>query len=641
MEVFCAVLQQWGTSYLSSLPMLVMRHDEDDDKNTTSHVHPMDRPTAQEATHHDTTPTACSPVRETAVIPTPIEEEKESETICPAPFASFFGLEEVLQALHTRLLWPLTHLSLLRQFSIPCVKGAVLCGPSGSGKTALLAALAQYLTSLSAAKKEGEAADDLWKRRGRDATSSPPSALHVMVRDALTLVEKEVGKSEQNIAALFQEARALAPTVLFLDNLEAIAAPRGGVIASPSSSSSSNGGGREHRGPSDSSHTATDRMLSTLLVEMDGLNAHTTHTRLDRQDAADASSSASLPPLVVLISSASSLHHLDPAVYRPGRLDVHLWLTLPSKEVCAEVVQERLLPVVFQDPHSPVQRYWTLQHQRRAPFLQDASPSSLSLHNPPHALDEKPWIAERRRTAWERTLQQHMQTLIHARYGLGASFPWAMASRRSQTTDTRRSTAEDAAPPSPFCFASATMPSSREASPASFCFSAPPSSSSPLHADGETKWTRRHVVAWRSPSAPDVLADVREITLALLGAWDQCASHLPFLSMRPGDTVEGVRRNTKPNDDGGNHRESPAEDGGDGAAWQYPAEDTIGRRSPRDGSAPSTERTREPPFHNEVIQEKGKEIPADAREDDEANEEEKAIQAYCMDALENAFFALE
>lgn len=192
-------------------------------------------------------------------------------------YAHLFGVASRLSALEELVVWPLTHLRLLRAYSVPCAKGVLVCGPSGSGKTALLSALAARLSG----------------SRG----------VQVVMVDGLSLIEKEVGRSEKNIARLFETARAQAPTALFLDNLDALAPPRGRA--------------------SGETTTATDRTLSTLLTEMDGVGGDPSRP-------------------VVVVASAPGFDCLDAAVRRPGRLDVHLTLTPPPAAVRAAAVRQRL-----------------------------------------------------------------------------------------------------------------------------------------------------------------------------------------------------------------------------------------------------------------------------------------------------------
>ncbi|EPY16725.1 hypothetical protein STCU_11034 [Strigomonas culicis] len=128
--------------------------------------------------------------------------------------------------------------------------------------------------------------------------------LHVMLVDGLALIDKEVGRTEKRIVERFEQARARSPTVLFLDNLDALAAPRGRTTTE--------------------TNVVGDRSLSTLLTEMDGV--------------------ASDPQrVVVVVASAPSPAALDPAVCRPGRLDVHISLSNVDRACAAAHLRQQLL----------------------------------------------------------------------------------------------------------------------------------------------------------------------------------------------------------------------------------------------------------------------------------------------------------
>ncbi|TPP45428.1 ATPase associated with various cellular activities (AAA) family protein [Leishmania donovani] len=195
-------------------------------------------------------------------------------------YSRLYGIEEAICKVEELIVWPLTHLLLLRELAIPCAKGVLLCGPSGSGKTALLSCLGRRLQLPDARR------------------------IHVMSVDGLSLITKEVGRSEKNIAQLFDTARSLAPTALFIDNLDSLAPPRGRTTAE--------------------TNTTGDRTLSTLLTQMDGVGGG----QADR--------------VVVVVASAPSTDTLDPAVCRPGRLDVHVQLTNPPTSSSAAVMKDRL-----------------------------------------------------------------------------------------------------------------------------------------------------------------------------------------------------------------------------------------------------------------------------------------------------------
>jgi AAA+ superfamily predicted ATPase len=200
-------------------------------------------------------------------------------------YSNLYGIDDDIRKVEELVVWPLAHLSLLRELAIPCAKGVLICGPSGSGKTALLSCLTRRLQL------------------------PDTRSIHVLSVDGLSLIEKEVGRSEKNIAQLFETARALAPTALFIDNLDALAPPRGRATAE--------------------TNTTGDRTLSTLLTQMDGVGG-----QADR--------------VVVVVASAPSIRTLDPAVCRPGRLDVHVHLRLPPTSASADFMKRRLRQFVAQ-----------------------------------------------------------------------------------------------------------------------------------------------------------------------------------------------------------------------------------------------------------------------------------------------------
>lgn len=126
---------------------------------------------------------------------------------------------------------------------------------------------------------------------------------------AAHLISSALGASEAALARLFAAARAAAPCVLFLDGLEALAPPRG----------------------ADTSTEGTmDRLLSLLLTELDG-------ALTDVEGA----------PPVVLLGATRCREDLDPSILRPGRLDVHIAVGLPSNEERGVLLQDML-------SHTPV-----------------------------------------------------------------------------------------------------------------------------------------------------------------------------------------------------------------------------------------------------------------------------------------------
>lgn len=149
------------------------------------------------------------------------------------------------------------------QLGITPPRGVLLYGPPGTGKTTLAQAIANEVKA---------------------------NFINIQSTDVLS---KLVGESSRTIAKIFQQARASSPCVLFFDQFESIARARGI--------------------DSNDSHAA-DRMLSTLLVEMDGIS----------------SPSSKLQQQVIILAATNRIDLLDPAILRPGRIDQHIYIPLPS-----------------------------------------------------------------------------------------------------------------------------------------------------------------------------------------------------------------------------------------------------------------------------------------------------------------------
>ena len=202
----------------------------------------------------------------------------------------------------------------------PC-SGVLISGPPGSGKTAFareIAAQAQpYFSYLEVSCAE--------------------------------LVHKTVGASEKNISDLFDMARKQTPTFLLFDNIDvllraeaeplqadvsalAMDTPHGGSSTygheTPPSSSNALDGATKGSGTGGgmylnqrTAHKALDRLLSVLLMEIDGLSRG--------RDALD-SMSGGAPETVVVLATCTEEHVLDRALLRPGRLEHRVRLGLPD-----------------------------------------------------------------------------------------------------------------------------------------------------------------------------------------------------------------------------------------------------------------------------------------------------------------------
>jgi len=153
--------------------------------------------------------------------------------------------------------------------------GILLHGPSGCGKSLLLASLAALSTTPAAV----------------GGTPFGVVRLHVA-----SVLSPYLGESERQLRAVFEAAKASAPCLLLVDDIDALA------------------GSRDDGGGEAGEEGGATRLLTTLLVLLDGID-----------------SSPTAPPVLV-VATATSPATLDAALLRPGRLSSQLLVGLPSAE---------------------------------------------------------------------------------------------------------------------------------------------------------------------------------------------------------------------------------------------------------------------------------------------------------------------
>lgn len=171
-------------------------------------------------------------------------------------FERVANLEEVKQRLTESVIWQMREPERFTRLGIEPPRGLLLYGPPGTGKTFVVRALAN------------ESGAAFFTIKGAE------------------LLDKYVGESERAVREVFARARAVAPALLFFDEIDALAPVRGR-----------------------STNSVTDSVVAALLTEMDGVAA--------RGD-------------VFVIGATNRRDLVDPALLRPGRLEVHLRLGLPS-----------------------------------------------------------------------------------------------------------------------------------------------------------------------------------------------------------------------------------------------------------------------------------------------------------------------
>ncbi|QDA31849.1 CDC48 family AAA ATPase [Thermococcus indicus] len=175
------------------------------------------------------------------------------------------GLQEVKQELKEAVEWPMKYPKAFQRLGIEPPRGVLLYGPPGTGKTLLAKAV---------------------------ATESEANFIGIRGPEVLS---KWVGESEKRVREIFRKARQAAPTVIFIDEIDAIAPARGME------------GDR-----------VTDRLINQLLTEMDGIERNSG---------------------VVVIAATNRPDILDPALLRPGRFDRLILVPAPDEKARLEILR--------------------------------------------------------------------------------------------------------------------------------------------------------------------------------------------------------------------------------------------------------------------------------------------------------------
>ena len=175
------------------------------------------------------------------------------------------GLQQVKEELAEAIEWPLKHADLFTEADVQPPKGILLYGPPGTGKTMIAKAV---------------------------ATTSEANFISIKGPE---LISKWVGESEKGVREVFRKARQAAPCVVFFDELDAVAPRRGG---------------------SEGDSHVTERVISQMLTEMDGL-----------EDLKG----------VVVIGATNRPDIIDEALLRPGRFDRILEVPVPDIEARKQI----------------------------------------------------------------------------------------------------------------------------------------------------------------------------------------------------------------------------------------------------------------------------------------------------------------
>src|SRR3989339_969413 len=184
--------------------------------------------------------------------------EVEEDRVPEVSYEDVGGLEDEIKKVREMVELPLKHPEIFERLGIEAPKGVLLHGPPGTGKTLLAKAVANETNS------------------------------HFILINGPEIMSKYYGQSEENLRKKFEEAEKNAPSIIFIDEIDAIASKR-----------------EETRGE------VERRVVAQMLALMDGLKSR---------------------GKVVVIAATNVPNILDPALRRPGRFDREIEIGVPGKE---------------------------------------------------------------------------------------------------------------------------------------------------------------------------------------------------------------------------------------------------------------------------------------------------------------------
>ncbi|MFD4433705.1 proteasome ATPase [Nocardia sp. NPDC058497] len=215
-------------------------------------------------------------------------EDLVLEEVPDVDYTDIGGLGRQIEQIRDAVELPFLHKDLFREYALRPPKGVLLYGPPGCGKTLIAKAVANSL-----AKKIAEA-------RGEDAKEAKSFFLNIKGPE---LLNKFVGETERHIRIIFQRAREKAsegtPVIVFFDEMDSIFRTRGSGVSSD----------------------VETTVVPQLLSEIDGVEG------LEN---------------VIVIGASNREDMIDPAILRPGRLDVKIKIERPDAESAQDIFSKYL-----------------------------------------------------------------------------------------------------------------------------------------------------------------------------------------------------------------------------------------------------------------------------------------------------------
>ena len=215
-------------------------------------------------------------------------EELVLEEVPDVDYTKIGGLKDQIESIRDAVELPYLHADLFKEHQLRAPKGILLYGPPGCGKTLIAKAVANSL-----AKKVAE------------VTGKPEGRAYFLNIKGPELLNKYVGETERHIRLIFQRAREKAsagtPVIVFFDEMDSIFRTRGTGVSSD----------------------VETTIVPQLLSEIDGVEG------LEN---------------VIVIGASNREDMIDPAILRPGRLDVKIKIERPDAEAAKDIFSKYIVP---------------------------------------------------------------------------------------------------------------------------------------------------------------------------------------------------------------------------------------------------------------------------------------------------------
>ena len=227
-------------------------------------------------------------------LPRPEVEELILEEVPDISYDDVGGLDKQIEAITDAVELPFLHRDLFVEYRLPAPKGILLYGPPGCGKTLIAKAVANSLS-----------------KKVSQVTGKPAARSYFLNIKGPELLNKYVGETERQIRLVFQRAREKSeegvPVIVFFDEMDSLFRTRGTGISSDMEST----------------------IVPQLLAEIDGVEALKN---------------------VIVIGASNREDLIDPAILRPGRLDVKIKIERPNEEAAAQIFARYLETDLPLDP---------------------------------------------------------------------------------------------------------------------------------------------------------------------------------------------------------------------------------------------------------------------------------------------------